>query len=141
MVCNHLLLLLHLEPLSTRIVYFYESKAARSTRLPPSYERYQILGFLDALQYSPAGSVGSFVPVIVFMTTSDVKAISAKTRLRAFGKGVGILHTIACEIPGVQITEDNLQLGEPIVVNPEVYIVNTSFPFPVSSGVPGRVRP
>jgi hypothetical protein len=36
---------------------FYESKAARNTRLPPSYEKYQILGFLDALEHSPAGSV------------------------------------------------------------------------------------
>lgn len=33
---------------------FYESKAVKGTLLPPSYERYQILGFLDVLGRSPA---------------------------------------------------------------------------------------
>ncbi|PSB22073.1 hypothetical protein C7B65_01280 [Phormidesmis priestleyi ULC007] len=120
---------------------FYESKAVRRTRLPPSYQKYQILGFLDALEHSPAGSEGSFVPAIVFMTTSDVKAISKKTRLLATVQGVGILHTIACEIPDVLPTENNLQMGAAIVVNPEVYILNISFPFPSPPGSPGRVRP
>ena len=113
----------------------------RRTRLPPSYQSYQILGFLDALEHSPAGSEGSFVPAIVFMTTSDVKPISKKTRLLATVKGVGILHTIACEIPGVLPTDNNLQMGEAIVVNPEVYILNISFPFPTPPGSLGRVRP
>jgi hypothetical protein len=117
---------------------FYESKAARSTYLPPSYQNYQILGFLDALQKSPAGS-SSGVPAIVFMTTADVKAISRKTRAVATLKRVAVLHTIACEIPNTPATANNLQLGTATVENPEVYIFSLAAPLPVGPGNPGRL--
>ncbi len=112
---------------------FYEAKTARSTLLPPSYQRYQIRGFLDALQSSPAGVGGLGVPAIVFMTTSDVRVISKKTRLLGTLKGVGILHTIACEVPGA-LPSQNLQLGNAAVVNPELYLLRGISPLPVGSG-------
>jgi hypothetical protein len=117
---------------------FSESKAVRPTYLPPSYQDYQILGFLDALQNSPAGN-GSGVPAIVFMTTSDVKAISRKTRFEASRRRVAVLHTIACEIPSTPGTANNLQLGGSTVENPEVYLFSFSVPLPVGPGNPGRL--
>ena len=117
---------------------FYESKAVRPTYFPPSYQDYQILGFLDALQNSPAGR-GSGVPAVVFMTTSDVKAISRKTRLEASSRRVAILHTIACEIPNTPATANNLQLGSATVENPEVYFFSIAAPLPVGPGTPGRL--
>ncbi|MCU0547847.1 MAG: hypothetical protein MUC48_00735 [Leptolyngbya sp. Prado105] len=117
---------------------FYESKAVHPTRLPPSYQNYQVLGFLDALRNSPAGN-GSGVPAIVFMTTSDVTSISRKTRFEASIKRVAILHTIACEIPSTPAVLDNLQLGAANIANPEVYFFSLAAPLPVGPGRLGRL--
>lgn len=53
---------------------FYESKAVKGTLLPPSYENYQILGFLDVLGKSLARAEGEN-PAIFFLTTSNVHTI------------------------------------------------------------------
>ncbi|MBH8553030.1 hypothetical protein I8751_11770 [Nostocaceae cyanobacterium CENA357] len=73
---------------------FYEAKAVKGTLLPPSYQDYQILGFLDVLGKNPARAAGEN-PAIVFMTTSDVRKISRKTIVEATSRDTGVWHSIA----------------------------------------------
>jgi hypothetical protein len=114
---------------------FYEVKALSGGLLPPSYDEYQILGFLDALSRSDAGVAGS-VPAIIFLTTADVRQISAATVAEATFKNVGVWHSIGCEIPG---NLNNLQLGQASLRNPEVYIFRLTFPESIGPGMPGRL--
>jgi hypothetical protein len=114
---------------------FYEVKALSGGSLPPSYEDYQILGFLDALSRSDAADAGR-IPAIIFLTTADIKQISLRTTLEASAKGVGVWHSIACEIPG---SFNNLQLGQASLRNPEVYILRLTFPEFIGPGSPGRL--
>jgi len=113
---------------------FYEVKALSGGLLPPSYDDYQILGFLDALNRSDAGVAGR-IPAIIFLTTADVRQISAATTREAFFKGVGVWHSIGCEITG---SFNNLQLGQASLRNPEVYIIRLTFPEFIGPGMPGR---
>jgi hypothetical protein len=115
---------------------FYEVKALNGGSLPPSYEDYQILGFLDALSRSDAASAGR-IPAIIFLTTADVKQISTATTREAFFKGVGVWHSIACEIPASSV--NNLQLGQASLRNPEVYILRLTLPEFIGPGSPGRL--
>lgn len=78
---------------------FYEVKALSGGLLPLSYSRYQILGFLDALSRSDAVGAGK-IPAIIFLTTADIRQISSATVSQAVFKRVGVLHAIACGIPG-----------------------------------------
>lgn len=112
---------------------FYEAKAVKGTLLPPSYEQYQILGFLDVLGRNPAVRAGEN-PAIVFMTTSDIRKISTKTVAMATEKKIGVWHSIACEVGAVS---GNLQLGEAVVRNPGVYIQTGRFP--IGYGGPGSI--
>jgi hypothetical protein len=114
---------------------FYEVKALSGGSLAPSYENYQILGFLDALSRSDAADAGR-IPAIIFLTTADVKQISLKTTLEASVRRVGVWHSIGCEIPG---SLNNLQLGQASLRNPEVYILNLMLPESIGSGMPGRL--
>lgn len=101
---------------------FYESKAVKYTLLPPSYQDYQILGFLDVLGSSSARAAGEN-PAIVFMTTSDVRRISSKTITEATRNDIGVWHSIGCEVaPG------NLQMGQAVLINPGVYVRSGRFP-------------
>lgn len=112
---------------------FYEAKAVKGTLLPPSYEKYQILGFLDVLGRNPAVNAGEN-PAIVFMTTSDIRKISTKTVAIATNKEIGVWHSIACE---VGTSSGNLQLGETVLANPIVYL--KSGRFPTGYGGPGSI--
>lgn len=75
----------------------FTTKAVKGTLLPPSYEKYQILGLLDALGRRPARAAGEN-PAIVFMTTSDVHKISKKTITEANSRDIGVWHSIGCEV-------------------------------------------
>lgn len=75
--------------------------------MPPSYERYQILGFLDVLGSNRARGDGEN-PAIVFMTTSDVRRISPKTLAEATQRTIGVFHSIGCEVAP---SSGNLQMG------------------------------
>lgn len=115
---------------------FYEVKAVKGTYLPPSYSKYQILGFLDALSNSAAARAGED-PAIIFLTNADISQISSETQREGFFKGVGVWHAIACEIP--TNNNDNLQLGEAALTNPEVYFFPPRIPGPIGPGVPGHL--
>lgn len=119
---------------------FYEAKAVRSTFLPPSYSKYQILGFIDALKNSDAKVAGE-IPAIIFMTTSDISRISLKTRFAATRDGVGVWHAIACRVIVPPVGANNLQLGEAIVTNPEVYVLGLTIPGPIGPGSRGTINP
>lgn len=93
---------------------FYESKAVKYTLLPPSYEDYQILGFLDVLGRNPARAAGEN-PAIVFMTTSDVHKISKKTLTEATRRDIGVWHSIGCEVTPLS---GDLQMGQAVPRNP-----------------------
>lgn len=110
---------------------FYEAKAVKGTLLPPSYQDYQILGFLDVLGGNPARAAGEN-PAIVFMTTSDVRKISRKTIAEATSRDIGVWHSIACEVAPLS---GNLQFGEAALINLGVYF--RSFRFPRGYGGPG----
>lgn len=112
---------------------FYEAKAVKGTLLPPSYEQYQILGFLDVLGRNPAVNAGEN-PAIVFMTTSDIRKISVKTVAEASRKRIGVWHSIACEVGA---PSGNLQLGEAALANPGVYFQTGRFP--IGYGGPGSI--
>jgi len=126
-------------PLGSPLIYdesvFYEVKALSGGLLPPSYDDYQILGFLDALSRSDAADAGR-IPAIIFLTTADVREISTKTRFEASTKRVGVWHAIGCEVLG---SFNNLQLGQASLRNPEVYILNLTLPESIGSGMPGRL--
>ncbi|AFY89580.1 hypothetical protein [Chroococcidiopsis thermalis] len=126
-------------PLGSPLTYdesvFYEVKALSGGLLPPSYDDYQILGFLDALSRSDAADAGR-IPAIIFLTTADVKQISLRTTLEASTKRVGVWHAIGCEVPG---SFNNLQLGQASLRNPEVYILNLTLPESIGPGMPGRL--
>lgn len=118
---------------------FYEVKAVGpGEHLPPSYSEYQILGFLDALDQSPAAQAGED-PAIIFLTTSDVMPLSFDTHLEANYKGIGLLHAIVCE-PVINLN-NILQLGPAKLVNPEIYgdILDPRFPGPIGPGAPGTL--
>lgn len=110
---------------------FYESKAVKGTLLPPSYENYQILGFLDVLGRNPARAAGEN-PAIVFMTTSDVRRISSKTITEATNRRIGVWHSIGCEV-----TPGDLQMGQTVLSNPSVYFRTGRFP--TGYGGPGSI--
>lgn len=112
---------------------FYESKAVKGTLLPPSYENYQILGFLDVLGRNPARAAVEN-PAIVFMTTSDVRRISKKTLAEASARRIGVWHSIGCE---VMPQSGDLQMGEAVLSNPLVYLFNIRFP--TGYGGPGSI--
>ncbi|MEH2197140.1 hypothetical protein [Nostoc sp.] len=115
---------------------FYESKAVRGTLLPPSYEKYQILGFLDVLDRSPA-TANNENPAIVFLTTSDVRTISSKTIAEATNRDIGVWHSIGCEIAP---PSGNLQMGKTKLLNPIVYILPGRVPTGYGGpGNPGRI--
>lgn len=126
-------------PLAPHLIYnnsiFYEVKALSGGLLPPSYEDYQILGFLDALSSSDAADVGR-ISAIICLTTTDVREISTKIRFEASVRRVGVWHSIACEIPG---SFNNLQLVQASLSNPEIYILNLTFPESIGPGAPGRL--
>jgi hypothetical protein len=115
---------------------FYESKAVRGTLLPPSYEQYQILGFLDVLGRNPARTAGEN-PAIVFMTTSDVLRISRKTVTEATSRNIGVWHSIGCEIAS---PSGDLQMGQAVLINPGVYFRSGRVPLGYGGpGTPGRI--
>lgn len=112
---------------------FYESKAVKYTLLPPSYENYQILGLLDALDSSPAHAAGEN-PAILFLTTSDVRKISRKTLAEANRRDIGVWHSIGCEVTPLS---GDLQMGEFALRNPSVYFWNGRVP--TGYGGPGSI--
>ena len=115
---------------------FYESKAVQRTLLPPSYERYQILGHLDVLSRSSAAAAGEN-PAIVFLTTSDVRTISPRTINEANRRGIGVWHSIGCEIVP---PFGNLQMGKAELLNVGVYFGSGRFPTDYGDpGNPGRI--
>ena len=115
---------------------FHESKAVRGTLLPPNYEKYQILGFLDVLDRSPA-TANNENPAIVFLTTSDVRTISSKTIAEATNRDIGVWHSIGCEIAP---PSGNLQMGKTELLNPIVYILPGRVPTGYGGpGNPGRI--
>lgn len=103
---------------------FYESKAVRGTLLPPSYENYQILGFLDVLGTNPARAAGEN-PAIVFMTTSDIRKISRKTIAEATRSDIGVWHSIGCEVMPLS---GDLQMDRAVLRNVGVYFRTGRFP-------------
>jgi len=72
---------------------FYEVKALKGGLLPPSYQQYQILGFIDALSNNPAKTAGK-IPAIIFLTRADIKQISNATVAQASLRGVAVWHAI-----------------------------------------------
>jgi hypothetical protein len=115
---------------------FYESKAVQRTLLPPSYQDYQILGHLDALSRS-SGAAADENPAIVFLTTSDVRTISPKTIAEASRRGIGVWHSIGCEIVP---PFGNLQMGKAELLNPIVYTIKLRVPTDYGGpGNPGRI--
>lgn len=115
---------------------FYEVKALKGGLLPPSYSKYQILGFIDALgSNSPAKTAGK-IPAIIFITSADIKQISNATVAEASLRGVAVWHAIGCEIPG---SFNQLQLGEASLRNPQVYILQLTIPEAIGPGIPGRL--
>jgi len=112
---------------------FYESKAVKGTLLPPSYEKYQILGLLDALDSSPARATGE-KPAILFLTTSDVRTISSRTATEATRRDIGVWHSIGCEITPLS---GDLQMGGFVLRNPSVYFWNGRIP--TGYGGPGSI--
>jgi hypothetical protein len=114
---------------------FYEVKALKGDLLPPSYQQYQILGFIDALANSPAKTAGK-IPTIIFITRADIKQISNATIAQAIFRCVAVWHAIGCEIPG---SFNQLQLGEASLRNPEVYIFQLTIPERIGPGIPGRL--
>jgi hypothetical protein len=108
------------------------------TRLPPSYENYQILGHIDHLgNVSPAGvsDVNGSIPEITFITTSDISTISNSTIELATSRGVAVWHAIGCyeDVPGRARTY--AQVSGSILLNPEVYFLGLAIP--LSSRNPG----
>jgi hypothetical protein len=112
---------------------FYESKAVKYTLLPPSYQDYQILGFLDVLGSSPARAAGEN-PAIVFLTTSDVRRISPKTITEANARRIGVWHSIGCEVTPLS---GDLQMGQTVLRNPIAYVRTGRFP--TGYGGPGSI--
>jgi hypothetical protein len=112
---------------------FYESKAVADSKLPPGYEKSQILGFLDALGNSPAARAGEN-PAIIFLTTADVDELSPDTVALGSRRRIGVFHSIACELknsPGM------IRMGKAELTNPLAYL-NTSR-IPTGYGGPGAV--
>lgn len=101
--------------------------------MPPSYENYQILGLLDALDSSPAHAAGEN-PAILFLTTSDVRKISKKTLAEANRRDIGVWHSIGCEVTPLS---GDLQMGEFALRNPSVYFWNGRVP--TGYGGPGSI--
>lgn len=114
---------------------FYEVKALKGDLLPPSYQQYQILGFIDALSNSPAKTAGK-IPAIIFLTSAHIRQISNATVREATFRGVAVWHAIGCEIPG---SFNQLQLGEASLRNPQVYILQLTIPEQIGPGIPGRL--
>lgn len=114
---------------------FYEVKALKGGLLPPSYQDYQILGFIDALGNSPAKTAGK-IPAIIFLTSADIRQISNTTVREATFRGVAVWHAIGCEIPG---SFNQLQLGEASLRNPQVYILQLTIPEAIGPGIPGSL--
>ena len=114
---------------------FYEVKALKGDLLPPSYQKYQILGFIDALSNSPAKTAGK-IPAIIFLTSADIKQISNATVAQASLRGVAVWHAIGCEIPG---SFNQLQLGAASLRNPQVYFLQLTLPEQIGPGIPGRI--
>lgn len=114
---------------------FYEVKALQGGLLPPSYQQYQILGFIDALANSPAKTAGK-IPAIIFITSADIRQISNATITEAFFSGVAVWHSIGCEIPG---SFNQLQLGEASLRNPAVYLIQLTIPEAIGPGTPGTL--
>ncbi len=119
---------------------FDEVKAVVGTRLPPSYENYQILGHIDHLgNSSPAGvsDVNGSIPEITFITTSDISTISNSTILLATNEGVAVWHAIGCyeDVPGRTTTY--AQVSGSILLNSWVYIAGLAIPLsPRNPGTP-----
>ena len=114
---------------------FYEVKALKGDLLPPSYQKYQILGFIDALGNSPAKTAGR-TPAIIFITSADIREISFATITEALFNGVAVWHAIGCEIPG---SFNQLQLGQASLRNPAVYLIQLTIPESIGPGIPGRL--
>lgn len=112
---------------------FYESKAVADSKLPPSYERSQILGLIDALAGSRAAIAGEN-PALVFVTTSDVDEISMDTTTLAARKHIGVFHAIACELKD---NSGRLRMGKAELTNPAAYI--NPGRIPTGAGGPGSV--
>jgi hypothetical protein len=122
-----------LDPQTYPDAIFYEAKAVKGTLLPPSYQDYQILCFLDVLGSNPARATDEN-PAIVFMTTSDVHKISKKTMAEATRRDIGVWHSIGCEVTP---SSGDLQMGEAVLRNPLVYLFNIRFP--TGYGGPGNI--
>jgi hypothetical protein len=73
------------------------------------------------------------------MTTSDISRISLKTRALATFKGIGVWHAITCRVIVPPVGANNLQLGEAIVTNPEVYVFGLTIPGPIGPGSRGTI--
>lgn len=71
-------------------------------------------------------------PAIVFMTTAEISNISSKTVNLATSLGVGVFHSIACELnnrPGF------LRMGDTFLTNPQAY----GNVIPTDAGGPGAI--
>ncbi|MBE9051851.1 hypothetical protein IQ243_15750 [Nostocales cyanobacterium LEGE 11386] len=76
-------------------------------------------------------------PAIIFLTTSDVRTISRKTIAEANRRGIGVWHSIGCEITPLS---GNLQMGQTVLLNPGVYINPGRIPISYGGpGTPGRL--
>lgn len=109
-----------------------------SPTLPPSYENWQIGGFIDALRNStPAGQARIGVPAIIFMTTSNVVTPGLRSRMLANSQQyrVALIHSIACEIGST----GSLQMGSPSYVNPIVYLLYGTIPATLPFGTPSNL--
>jgi hypothetical protein len=101
---------------------YYEVKAVSNTKLEPSYENSQIIGFLDALNGSDAKIRGEN-PAIVFITTSNVIPLSPQTITAATRQNIGVFHSIACETSRTKNGVPQLTTSNAVNLNPVVYIL------------------
>jgi hypothetical protein len=126
---------------------FHEIKALQKSTLPPSTSKHQVTGYLDVMRRAPSAQAG-VPPALVFLTTSDVKGVGRKTRLRATFRKIWLEHAIACEVPNSFDPTDprvgsTIQLGPSLVQNPEVIFLTGVLYLPSGSGTPGKlpIRP
>lgn len=129
---------------------FYEAKALTNRVLTLNYPvppnsseepdvggRFQIAGFIDALDNSPASFNATATPVLYFLTTFDVR-IDPEVRASATFRNIALVQSYACNSIGGR---GSIQMSVPNVLNPEVYFAAGQTPIELGPGASVQLAP
>jgi hypothetical protein len=102
--------------------------------------RTQQCAFHPSFSKGQAGGQEQYeIPVVVFLTTADVKPFSMETRRFGYEASVGVFQSIVCE-PVFSLTRGVLQLGPAQLMNPDVYVGTGISPLGVGSGADAKLQ-